>query len=189
MGESEFEPSTLWFQSTCFSPLCNVIFPISKLYYFKIISKISRKVFYLASINPCDSQVRLRCYNTKWCVCVCVCLCVCARISHVVMFNCWWLHGPVGLVCLSMESSRQEYGSGLPFPSSGDLPNLGFKPGFPALQADSVPTEPPGKSTKWCGMNLSHPDRKPTLVENQGWPYSLLMRSQVLSSATPLLYR
>ena len=37
---------------------------------------------------------------------------------------------------LFMELSRQEYWSGLPFPSSGDLPNLGIKPGSPALQAN-----------------------------------------------------
>ena len=46
---------------------------------------------------------------------------------------------------LSMEFSRQEYCSGLPFPSPGDLSNPGIKPGSPALQADSVPSEPPGK--------------------------------------------
>jgi len=40
-----------------------------------------------------------------------------------------------------MEFSRQEYWSGLPFPSTGDLPNPGIKPGFPALQADSLPSE------------------------------------------------
>ena len=43
-----------------------------------------------------------------------------------------------------MEFSRQEYWSGLSFPSPGDLPNLGIKPGFPALQADSLPSEPQG---------------------------------------------
>ena len=40
--------------------------------------------------------------------------------------------------------SRQEYWSGLPFPSPGDLANSGITPGSPALQADSVLTEPPG---------------------------------------------
>ena len=38
---------------------------------------------------------------------------------------------------LSMEFSRQEYWSGLPFPSPGDLPNPGIEPGSPAFQADS----------------------------------------------------
>ena len=40
---------------------------------------------------------------------------------------------------LSMGFSRQEYWSGLPCPSPGDLPDLGIKPGSPALQADSLP--------------------------------------------------
>ena len=44
---------------------------------------------------------------------------------------------------LSMEFSRQEYWSVLPFPSPGDLPNPGIKPGSPALQADSLLSEPP----------------------------------------------
>ena len=45
----------------------------------------------------------------------------------------------------SMEFSRPEYWSGKPFPSTGDLPNPGIKPRSPALQADSLPAEPPGK--------------------------------------------
>ena len=44
-----------------------------------------------------------------------------------------------------MEFSRQEYWSGLPFPSPGDLPNPGIDPRSPALQADTLPSEPPGK--------------------------------------------
>ena len=46
---------------------------------------------------------------------------------------------------LSMKFSRQQYWSVLPFLSPGDLPYPGIKPGSPALQADSLPTEPPGK--------------------------------------------
>ena len=48
-------------------------------------------------------------------------------------------------VPLPMEFSRQEYWSGLPFPSPGDLPNPGIKPRSPAMQADSLPSEPQGK--------------------------------------------
>ena len=44
-----------------------------------------------------------------------------------------------------MEFSRQEYWSGLPFPSLGDLPDQGIEPGSPALQEDSFPSEPQGK--------------------------------------------
>ena len=46
---------------------------------------------------------------------------------------------------LSMGFSRQEYWSGLPFPSPGDLPYPLIEPWSPALQADSLPSEPPGK--------------------------------------------
>jgi len=46
---------------------------------------------------------------------------------------------------LSMEFSRQEYWSGLPFPSPGDLPDPGIEHRSPALQADSLLSEPPGK--------------------------------------------
>ena len=45
----------------------------------------------------------------------------------------------------SMEFSRQEYWSGLPFPSPGDLPDPGIAPGSPAFQADALTSEPPGK--------------------------------------------
>ena len=43
----------------------------------------------------------------------------------------------------SMGFSRQEYWSGLPFPSPGDLPNPGIEPGSPAFQADALTSEPP----------------------------------------------
>ena len=62
-----------------------------------------------------------------------------ASVSHSVVSDSLWLHG------LSMEFSRQEYWSGLPFPSPGDFPNPGTEPGSPALQVDSFPSELPGK--------------------------------------------
>ena len=49
---------------------------------------------------------------------------------------------------LSMGFPRQEYWSGLPFPSPGDLPDPGIKPRSPELQTDFLPSEPPGKP--WC---------------------------------------
>ena len=53
-----------------------------------------------------------------------------------------------------MGFSRQEYWSGLPFSSPGDLPNPGIEPTSPALQADALTSEPPGrqqmKSLKEC---------------------------------------
>ena len=51
---------------------------------------------------------------------------------------------------LSMGFSRQEYWSGLPFPSPRDLPDPGIKPTSPALQANSLPTEPTGKPSTSC---------------------------------------
>ena len=45
-----------------------------------------------------------------------------------------------------MGFSRQEYWSWLPFPSPGDLPDPGVEPGFPALEADALTSEAPGKS-------------------------------------------
>ena len=44
-----------------------------------------------------------------------------------------------------MEFSRQEYWSGLPFPSPGDLPDLGIEPRAPELQADALPSKLPGE--------------------------------------------
>ena len=64
---------------------------------------------------------------------------MCVRGS--VTSHSFWPHG---LSPLSMECSSQEHWSGLPFLSPWDLPNLGFEPRSPALQADSLPSEPPG---------------------------------------------
>ena len=58
-----------------------------------------------------------------------------------------------------MGFSRQEYWSGLSFPSPGHLPNPGIKPRSPALQIDSLPSEPPGKHgiTQFSSVqSLSH---------------------------------
>ena len=70
-------------------------------------------------------------------------LCVCQSLSRVRLFVTPWT--VAHQAPLSMEFSRQEYWSGLPFPSPGDLPNLEIKPRSPALQADSLPSEPQGK--------------------------------------------
>ena len=45
----------------------------------------------------------------------------------------------------SMGLSRQDYWSGLPFPSPGDLPDPGIEPGSPTLEAAALTSEPPGK--------------------------------------------
>ena len=63
-------------------------------------------------------------------------------LSHVHLFVTLWT--VVRQASPSMGFSRPEYWSGLPFPSLGDLPDPGIKPGSPTLQADSLPSEPPG---------------------------------------------
>ena len=57
---------------------------------------------------------------------------------------------------LSMEFSRQENWSGLPFPSPGDLPDPGMEPRSPALQADYLPFELPGIYMLQLLLLLSH---------------------------------
>ena len=52
-----------------------------------------------------------------------------------------------------MELSRQEYWSGLPCPSPGDLPDAGIEPGSPALQADSLASESPGTDSTSLKMS------------------------------------
>ena len=66
----------------------------------------------------------------------------------LVAKSCSTLATPMTVACqapLSMGFSRQEYWSGLPFPSPGNLSNPGIKPGSPPLQADSSLSESPGK--------------------------------------------
>ena len=54
----------------------------------------------------------------------------------------------------SMGFSRQEYWSGLPFPSPGDLPDSGIEPRSPTLEADALTSEPPGKMLSLeCDLN------------------------------------
>ena len=83
-----------------------------------------------------------------------------------VILNCCFLFPTFAVMCLVTQScpilcdpmdcsparllcpwgfSRQEYWSGLPCPPPGDLPNPGTEPRSPALQVDSLPSEPPGK--------------------------------------------
>ena len=57
----------------------------------------------------------------------------------------------------SMGYSRKEYWSGLPFSSPGDIPDPGIEPWLPALQADFLPSEPPGKPLCWVNKLLNNP--------------------------------
>ena len=68
---------------------------------------------------------------------------MCQSLSRVQLFVTPWT--VAHQAPLFMESLRQEYWSGLPFPSLGAIPDPGIEPRSPALQADSLPSEPPGK--------------------------------------------
>ena len=72
-------------------------------------------------------------------------------LSHVRLFATLWT--VAHQASLSIGFSRQEYWSGLPFPSPGDLPNPGIEPRSPALKADSLPSEPSGKPLR-CYLHL-----------------------------------
>ena len=72
-------------------------------------------------------------------------ICESESVSHTVVSD---SAIPWTVACqapLSAEFSRQEYWSGLPFPSPRDLPNLGIENSSPTLQAYSLLSEPPGK--------------------------------------------
>ena len=70
-------------------------------------------------------------------------VCMLSCFSRVQLFATPWT--VAHQAPLSMGFSRQEYWSGLPFPSPGDLPNSGIEPRSPSLQADSLLSETPGK--------------------------------------------
>ena len=82
---------------------------------------------------------QLKCALTREWIKKLVCTCLVVSDSFATP----WIVAPQAP--LSMEFSRQEYWSGLPCPPPGDLPDPGNEPGSPALQADSLPSEPPGK--------------------------------------------
>ena len=66
---------------------------------------------------------------------------VCCVLSHVRLFVTPWAAARQA----PLSTGIQNTGVGSLFSSPGDLPNLGIEPGSPALQADSLPAEPPGK--------------------------------------------
>ena len=80
------------------------------------------------SVSPCVSCSVIPLFATPW------------TIAH---------QGP-----LSMKFFGLEYWSGLPFPSPEDLPDPGMKPRSPALQADALPSEPPGKLSHYSPLHF-----------------------------------
>ena len=70
------------------------------------------------------------------------------HVTHSVVSNSLQSHELKPQAPLSMDFSRQEYWSGLPCTSPGDLPDPGTEPGSPTLKADSLLSELPGASLK-----------------------------------------
>ena len=99
---------------------------------------------------------------------------MCYSLSNVWLFVIPWT--------VAIELSRQEYWSGLPFPSWGDLPDPGIQPGSPTLQADSLPAEPSGKQSKVVQFSWV-PQSCPTICDpvNHSMP-SLPVHHQLLES-------
>ena len=98
----------------------------------------------------------------------------CAVLSRLVVSHPLWPHGlyPARLLC-PWGFSRQEYWSGLPCPPQGDLLNPRIEPWSPALQAVSLPSEPPGKPKNTeLGILSLLPGNFPTQESNQGLLYS-----------------
>ena len=99
--------------------------------------------------------------------------CVC-MLSCLVVFDSVWPNGlqPARVLC-PWGFSRQEYWSGLPCPSPGDLPNPEIESRSPTLQEDSLPTEPPRKSVvKYqtsCHSDTRSEDGGKTLSLCPGW--------------------
>ena len=99
-------------------------------YHFFSSTKLRTKAIHFPPLIPSSSLSNLPKAKVK-------------SLSHVRLFATPWTvayQAPP-----SMGFSRQEYWSGLPFPSPGDLPDPGIKPRSPALQADTLPSEPSGK--------------------------------------------
>ena len=95
-------------------------------------------------IYNCHTETNANCKSTMCFYCLVAKLCLTLATPWTVAHQ----------APLSMGFSRQEYWSGLPFPSPGDLPDPGIEPWSPALQADSLPSELPGKP--YCPLACSY---------------------------------
>ena len=96
-----------------------------------LLCPVSHAVYFVCFHNPGYESSRAQ--QGKWVVGSL------ATKSHPTLVNPWTVAHEVPL---SMGFSRQEYWSALPFPPPGNLPDPGIEPRSPALQADSLPTEP-----------------------------------------------
>ena len=102
----------------------------------------------LLTIAQIWKQIKSSSIKKMGCVCVCVCVCMKSGKVKVLVaqlcptFATPWTVALQAPVCGILQARILEWVA-IPFPE--DLPDLGIEPGSPALQADSLPTEPPGK--------------------------------------------
>ena len=105
--------------------------------------------------------------------------------SHVRLFVTPWT--VASQAPPSLGFSRQECWSGLPFPSPGDLSNPGIEPASPTLQADALPSEPPGRPLKIMSKLILMSKR-----HIFGWqillPYITLTRSLKINQTMPFVH-
>ena len=121
-------------------------------------TELNWSIFMSKSVLSLFFIIFLYMYSFVWYICIYVYV----YIFHSNEVLCVWVKVLVTQLCplfvntwtvvhqapLFMEFSRKEFCSGQLFPSPGYFPNPGIKPGSPALQADSLPSEPPGKPWK-----------------------------------------
>ena len=105
------------------------------LQYFCLENRMDRGPWWAIVHRVTESQTQLSTHTHNYIMLMCA-----WSLSHVQLFPTLWTVAQQAP--LFMGFSRQEYWSGLPFPPR-DLPNPGTEPGSPALQADSLPSEPP----------------------------------------------
>ena len=123
------------------------------LYFFALITEEGFLIPPCYSFSSAQSLSRVQLFATSW------------SIAH---------QAP-----LSVGFSRQEYWSGLPFPSPGDLPNPGIEPRSPALQADALTSEPPGKGLfRW--VSYSHQVAKVLEFQLQHQSFQWIFRTDFL---------
>ena len=108
--------------------------------WFCRFTSLGSKTSYLTILNLCFLIFKVGLVVVVW------------SLSHARLL---WPHGLSPARPLCMGFPGQEYCSGLPFPSPGNLPDPGIKSGSPSLQEDSLPTEPPGKPLK-CGNVIKY---------------------------------
>ena len=133
-------------------------------------------------------------YALKLCYSLCMCSCILSHFSHCWLFATPWT--VAHQAPLAVGFCRQEYWSGLPCPPPGDLPDPGIESTSPALQEDSLPTEPPGKphdiaylakEKKKNGQRMEKVIGSPKIISYTVYPsYSKSLQELCVEELTPL---